>query len=62
MWIFCGQAYDGFEFRLNSRMIIARCGWNPDRQNRNHAEAWYFVWENDRFRLLHHVPPPKQVW
>jgi len=50
----------GYEYRLTSRLLIFRCGWNPDAQGRNHPEVHYFVWEQGRFRQLAHIPAPRQ--
>lgn len=63
-WMYCGTMFEGngFEYRLNSRLIVARCGWNPDKSNRNHPDVYYFVWEGDGFHALKHVRAPEQKW
>jgi hypothetical protein len=54
---FCQSAYypSRVGYRVNSRLLIVRCGLNfVERQNDNVPDTYYFVWENNRFRLLSH--------
>ncbi|MBI1761863.1 MAG: hypothetical protein HYR56_10545 [Acidobacteria bacterium] len=58
----CQSAYypSEVEQRANSRLMIVRCGLNFIlRLNRNVPDTFYFVWKNNRFRLLKrlHTPP-----
>lgn len=58
----CQSAYhpSEVEHHVNSRLMIVRCGLNFIlRLNRNVPDTFYFVWENNQFRLLKrlHTPP-----
>jgi hypothetical protein len=54
----CQSAYEGsgIEVRLESRLMILRCGLNYDEQlQRNLPDVYYFVFEGQRFRELLHL-------
>lgn len=50
-WIHCAGAFGGKgdEFRLSSRLFIARCGMEP-------TNVTYFVWEGRSFRSVLYLP------
>jgi hypothetical protein len=55
----CQSAYEnsGVEFRVNSRLLVLRCGLNySERLQTNVPDAYYFVWEAERFSQILHVP------
>jgi hypothetical protein len=55
----CQSAYEnsGVDFRVNSRLLILRCGLNySERLQTNVPDAYYFVWEGERFKQILHVP------
>lgn len=60
-WMSCTALLDGtgYEYHLNSRLMIVRCGWNFDEHGQNHPDVYYFLWKGNRFRLLHHFQPPR---
>lgn len=60
-WMSCTALFDDhpYEYRLDSRLMIVRCGWNYDEQGRNHSDVFYFLWEGGRFKILLHIQPPK---
>lgn len=54
----CQSAYEGFgaDVRLDSRLLILRCGLNFDEQlNRNIPDVYYFLLEARGFRELLHL-------
>lgn len=54
-WIMCTASFEGTgnEFRIDSRLMVVRCGLNfSERLNKNVPDMYYFVWENNRFRQL----------
>ena len=54
----CQSAYEGFrvETRVDSRLLILRCGLNYDEElQRNVPDVYYFVLEGQRFRRLLHL-------
>jgi hypothetical protein len=54
----CQSAYEGsgVEVRLDSRLMIVRCGLNYDeRLQRNVPDVYYFVLEDGTFRELAHL-------
>jgi hypothetical protein len=54
----CQSAYEnsGLDFRLNSRLLVLRCGLNySERLRTNVPDSWYFVWEGERFSPILHV-------
>lgn len=54
-YIFCGYSYDEkvYEVRVNSRLLITRCGFNPSRETgKNFPDVQYFVWDGQRFRSI----------
>ena len=51
----CQSAYEGFgvEVRVDSKLMILRCGRNFDKQlRRNVPDVYYFVLDGKRFRQL----------
>jgi hypothetical protein len=55
----CQSAYEnsGVDFHVNSRLLVLRCGLNySERLQTNVPDAYYFVWEGERFREILHVP------
>ena len=55
----CPSAYEnsGVDHRLDSRLMIVRCGLNySERLQRNVPDTHYFVWEENRFRRILFVP------
>lgn len=60
-WNDCAASFEntGTDFRLNSRLIVDRCGMNTDDNGVNHPDTFYSVWEGTRFRLLAHVEAPR---
>ena len=51
----CQSAYDssGVGFRLDSRLMVVRCGLNFSvRLDKNIPDAYYYVWEGDHFRQI----------
>jgi hypothetical protein len=57
-WIISTGMFDGaaIEFRVESRLVIVFCGRNySERLQKNVPDAYYFVWEGNRFRQLPHV-------
>jgi hypothetical protein len=57
-WIMCTACFAGAgdEFRLDSRLMIVRCGLNfSERLQKNIPDTYYFLWEGNRFRRLLHV-------
>jgi hypothetical protein len=58
-WIECAACFEGAndEFHLDSRLMIVRCGLNySERLQKNITDTYYFLWEENRFRQLLHVP------
>ena len=55
-WIYCASWWEtsGVEYRVNSRMIKIRCGMGE-------GDTYYFVLENEAFKLLSHIPPKKPI-
>jgi hypothetical protein len=54
-WIMCAASFEGTddEFKVNSRLMIVRCGMNCSEQLQNNIpNTLYFLWERDRFRQL----------
>jgi hypothetical protein len=54
----CQSAYENssVDYRLDSRLIIVRCGLNySERLDRNIPDAYYFVLEDNRFRQILHL-------
>ena len=54
----CQSAFEGFgvEVRLDSRLMVLRCGLNFDKTSgRNVPDVYYFVLEYQRFRELAHL-------
>ena len=54
----CQSAYEGsgVEVRLDSRLMIVRCGLNYDeRLQTNVPDVYYFVLEDHTFRELAHL-------
>ena len=54
-WIMCGACFDGTgdKFRVDSRLMIVRCGLNySERLQKNVPDVYYFVWEGTRFRQI----------
>jgi len=61
-WAICSGLFDGnaFEFGVNSRLMIVRCGSNYDAAGINHPDVYYLLWEGNRFRELLHIKPPRE--
>jgi hypothetical protein len=58
-WLICGACFDdvGDEFHLGSRLMVVRCGMNySERLQKNISDTYYYLWEQDHFRLLLHLP------
>lgn len=53
-WIYCGSLFNGggVEHRLDSRLMIIRCGPLADDEGVATPDEYYFLWENDHFRRL----------
>jgi len=54
-WIECTACFEGAnnEFRVDSRLMIVRCGLNySERLQKNVPDTYYFVLEQRRFRQL----------
>jgi hypothetical protein len=54
----CQSAYEnsGVDYRLDSRLIIVRCGLNySERLDQNVPDAYYFLLEDNRFRQILHL-------
>jgi hypothetical protein len=54
----CRSAFSGsgVDVRVNSRLMIVRCGLNYDeRSHRNIPDAYYFVFEDQHFRKVAHA-------
>ncbi len=53
----CQSAYEnsGVDVRVNSRLLVLRCGLNfSEHLQTNIPDAYYFVWQGERFdRVLH---------
>lgn len=56
-WIFCVSLYDkgGVEHRVDSRLMIIRCGGMADEEAVNTPDEYYFLWETDHFRRLLYI-------
>jgi hypothetical protein len=55
----CQSAYEnsGVDFHVNSRLLVLRCGLNySERLQTNVPDAYYFVWEGERFNQILRVP------
>ena len=55
----CQSAYEdsGVDFRVNSRLLVLRCGLNySERLQTNVPDAYYFVWEGNKFKQILHIP------
>jgi hypothetical protein len=55
----CQSAFEnsGVDYRLDSRLIIVRCGLNySERLQRNIPDTYYFVWLENRFQRVLFVP------
>jgi len=51
----CQSAYEnsGVDFRVNSRLLLLLCGLNyPERLQTNVPDAYYFVWEDNKFKQI----------
>jgi hypothetical protein len=60
-WGICAQSWDGpWEVRVDSRLMMISCGWNYDAQGKNWPDVYYLVWQENRFREVLHVRPPKK--
>jgi hypothetical protein len=58
----CQSAYEnsGVDFRLDSRLMILRCGLNySERLQRNVPDTYYLVWDGNSFHAVHHIPSQK---
>jgi hypothetical protein len=57
-WISCPALFDGtgYEYHLNSRLMVVRCGWNFDQDGKNWPDLYYLLWEGTKFKELLHVP------
>jgi hypothetical protein len=54
----CPSSFEGsgVDVRLDSRLMVVRCGLNFDEQlQRNVPDVYYFALEDDRFRELAHL-------
>ena len=61
---FCQSAYapSGVEYRVDSKLLIVRCGLNFNlRQNKNIPDTYYYAWEEERVRLVRHDHVPSDV-
>ena len=58
-WMWCPYTFDDAEpeFRRDSRLLVVRCGerWDVLRQTEKRPDAYYYLLEDGRFRLLRHV-------
>jgi hypothetical protein len=51
----CQNAYEnsGVEYRVDSRLVIVRCGLNySERLQKNVPDTYYFLWQQNSFRQL----------
>jgi len=58
-WIKCPASFEGTgdEFRLDSRLMIVRCGLNySERLQKNIPDTYYFVLDQGAFRQILFVP------
>ena len=59
----CQSAYEnsGVDFRVNSRLLILRCGLNySERLKTNVPDAYYFVWDGQQFKEILRVPAARK--
>jgi len=56
-WISCVSMFEGtgFEYHVNSRLMITRCGSNFDKDGKNHPDVYYLLWDGAGFKELLHV-------
>lgn len=61
-WISCTGLLDstGYEYHLNSRLMIVRCGWSFDQDGKNRPDVYYLLWEGTQFRQLLNIPMKRQ--
>jgi hypothetical protein len=54
-WMICGRAYEksGLEFRIESRLMILRCGPDLAASGSMEPDTHYLLWESNRFRQLY---------
>jgi hypothetical protein len=55
----CQSAYEtsGVDFRVNSRLLVLRCGLNySERLQTNVPDTYYFVWEGEHFKEILQIP------
>lgn len=56
-WISCPGMFEGtgYEYRVESRLMIVRCGSNFDKKGRNRPDVYYLLWTDTMFKTLLHV-------
>jgi hypothetical protein len=56
-WISCAGSFEGTGdwFRVDSRLVIVRCGLNFDQNGKNRSDVYYVLWEGNKFRELLHL-------
>ena len=61
-WISCAASFEGAggEFHVSSNLLIARCGHNFSPQGKNRPDAYYLLWEDNKFKELTHLHPPRE--
>jgi hypothetical protein len=55
----CQSAFEnsGVDFRVNSRLLVLRCGLNySERTGTNIPDTYYYLWEGERYKRLFPVP------
>jgi hypothetical protein len=61
-WMSCAALLQdtGYEYHVDSRLMIVRCGYGFDEQGKNWPDVHYLLWEGTRFKELLHIPagPP----
>jgi hypothetical protein len=57
-WLMCGSAFEdsNVEVRSDSRLFIFKCGIWTEYLYKQIPDAYYYVWEENRFRQLLFVP------
>jgi hypothetical protein len=57
-WISCSALFEGtgYEYHVDSRMMIVRCGRNFDEHGKNWPEIDYLLWQGNGFKNLLRIP------
>lgn len=56
-WISCPAMFDGtgYKYRLDSRLMIVRCGSSFNEHGKNWPDVYYLLWEGTQFKELLHI-------